>query len=109
MRALGWIFAPEPIVGLLPGLKLVFCGTPDFAVPCLQAVMDAGHEVALVLTQPVGGQHGPEVLDELRAAGRRDPGQHDAQGGAPFLGVLQQFPDRRVRVTARRGHEQPQV
>jgi methionyl-tRNA formyltransferase len=33
-------------------LKLVFCGTPAFAVPSLQALVDAGHEVALVLTQP---------------------------------------------------------
>jgi methionyl-tRNA formyltransferase len=33
-------------------MKLVFCGTPEFAVPCLQAVVDAGHDVELVLTQP---------------------------------------------------------
>jgi len=33
-------------------MKLVFCGTPDFAVPTLEAVLAAGHEVALVLTQP---------------------------------------------------------
>jgi methionyl-tRNA formyltransferase len=33
-------------------MKLVFCGTPDFAVPSLQAVVAAGHKVALVLTQP---------------------------------------------------------
>jgi len=33
-------------------VKLVFCGTPEFAVPTLRAVIDAGHEVALVLTQP---------------------------------------------------------
>jgi methionyl-tRNA formyltransferase len=33
-------------------MKLVFCGTPEFAVPPLRAVLDAGHEVALVLTQP---------------------------------------------------------
>jgi len=33
-------------------MKLVFCGTPEFAVPSLQGVVDAGHEVALVLTQP---------------------------------------------------------
>jgi methionyl-tRNA formyltransferase len=33
-------------------MKLVFCGTPEFAVPSLQAVIDAGHQVALVLTQP---------------------------------------------------------
>jgi methionyl-tRNA formyltransferase len=33
-------------------MKLVFCGTPEFAVASLQAVVDQGHEVALVLTQP---------------------------------------------------------
>ncbi|HEU4982466.1 MAG TPA: formyltransferase family protein, partial [Acidobacteriaceae bacterium] len=33
-------------------MKLVFCGTPSFAVPTLKAVLRAGHEVALVVTQP---------------------------------------------------------
>jgi methionyl-tRNA formyltransferase len=33
-------------------MKLVFCGTPEFAVPSLQALVDAGHEIPLVLTQP---------------------------------------------------------
>ena len=33
-------------------MKLVFCGTPEFAVPSLRALVEAGHEVALVLTQP---------------------------------------------------------
>ena len=33
-------------------MKLVFCGTPQFAVPTLEAVLAAGHDVALVLTQP---------------------------------------------------------
>ncbi|AXC11499.1 Methionyl-tRNA formyltransferase [Acidisarcina polymorpha] len=33
-------------------LRLVFCGTPQFAVPTLLALIDAGHEIALVLTQP---------------------------------------------------------
>ena len=33
-------------------MKLVFCGTPAFAVPTLKAVLAAGHEVALVVTQP---------------------------------------------------------
>lgn len=33
-------------------MKLVFCGTPEFAVPSLEAVLAAGHEVALVVTQP---------------------------------------------------------
>ncbi len=33
-------------------MKLVFCGTPEFAVPTLAALHEAGHEVALALTQP---------------------------------------------------------
>ena len=31
---------------------MVFCGTPEFAVPSLRAVLAAGHEVLLVVTQP---------------------------------------------------------
>ena len=33
-------------------MKVVFMGTPDFAVGALQAIIDAGHEVLLVVTQP---------------------------------------------------------
>jgi methionyl-tRNA formyltransferase len=33
-------------------MRLVFCGTPQFAVPTLKALCDAGHEVPLVLSQP---------------------------------------------------------
>lgn len=33
-------------------MKLIFAGTPDFAVPALQALIAANHEIALVLTQP---------------------------------------------------------
>ena len=33
-------------------MKIVFMGTPDFAVPSLQALIDAGHEIAAVYTQP---------------------------------------------------------
>jgi methionyl-tRNA formyltransferase len=33
-------------------MKLVFLGTPAFAVPTLEAIVRAGHEVAAVLTQP---------------------------------------------------------
>jgi len=31
---------------------LVFCGTPRFAVPTLEKLVDAGHSVALAVTQP---------------------------------------------------------
>jgi methionyl-tRNA formyltransferase len=33
-------------------MKLIFAGTPEFAATALQAIVAAGHEVALVLTQP---------------------------------------------------------
>src|SRR5579864_5721100 len=33
-------------------LTLVFCGTPRFAVPTLEALVQAGFQVALVVTQP---------------------------------------------------------
>ena len=33
-------------------MRVVFAGTPPFAVPALEAIVAAGHEVPLVLTQP---------------------------------------------------------
>jgi methionyl-tRNA formyltransferase len=33
-------------------LRLIFMGTPDIAVPALAALIDAGHEIARVYTQP---------------------------------------------------------
>ncbi len=33
-------------------MKIVFMGTPDFAVGALQAVIEAGHQVTAVVTQP---------------------------------------------------------
>jgi len=33
-------------------MRVVFAGTPGFAVPALQMLHEAGHELALVLTQP---------------------------------------------------------
>lgn len=40
-------------------LRVIFMGTPDFSVPVLRAIAEAGHEIAAVYTQPP------------RAAGRR--------------------------------------
>jgi methionyl-tRNA formyltransferase len=34
------------------GLKLVFCGTPEFAVPTVEALLAAHHQIALVVSQP---------------------------------------------------------
>lgn len=33
-------------------MKIVFMGTPDFAVPCLKALAENGHEIPAVFTQP---------------------------------------------------------
>ncbi|TPG42917.1 methionyl-tRNA formyltransferase [Sphingomonas koreensis] len=33
-------------------MRIVFMGTPDFPVPVLQALVDAGHEIVAVYTQP---------------------------------------------------------
>jgi methionyl-tRNA formyltransferase len=33
-------------------MKIIFAGTPPFSVPALEALANAGHEIALVLTQP---------------------------------------------------------
>src|ERR1700677_3051566 len=35
-----------------PNLRLVFCGTPQFAVPTLEALLAADHIIPLVVTQP---------------------------------------------------------
>jgi methionyl-tRNA formyltransferase len=45
---------PESIFtgALMPRLRLAFMGTPDFAVPALHALVEAGHDVAAVYTQP---------------------------------------------------------
>jgi len=43
-------------------MRVIFMGTPDFAVPALAALLEAGHEVAAVYTQPPrpGGRRGKE-------------------------------------------------
>ena len=33
-------------------MRIVFMGTPDFAVPSLQGLIDDGHEILAVYTQP---------------------------------------------------------
>ena len=40
------------MAGAATRLRLVFCGTPEFAVPTLQALIVAGHDVRLVVSQP---------------------------------------------------------
>ncbi len=60
-------------------LKIVFMGTPDYAVPSLRALHDSGHEVLAVVTQP----------DRPKGRGRKltpSPVKHTAvQYGYPVL------------------------
>jgi methionyl-tRNA formyltransferase len=47
----------------MPRLRLAFMGTPDFAVPALLALLEAGHDLAAVYTQPprpAGRGHKPK-------------------------------------------------
>ncbi|SFG56567.1 methionyl-tRNA formyltransferase [Oribacterium sp. WCC10] len=51
-------------------MKVIFMGTPDFAVSTLEALYKAGHEVALVVTQPdrPKGRHGEAQKSDVRIA-----------------------------------------
>ena len=44
-------------------MRIIFMGTPDFAVPALQALVAAGHDVVAAYTQPPrpGGRRGKEL------------------------------------------------
>ncbi len=55
-------------------VKLVFCGTPEFAVATLNAVLAAGHTVELVLTQPdrVAGRGLAPHISAVKAAALRN-------------------------------------
>ncbi len=51
-------------------MRLAFMGTPDFAVPALQALHDAGHEIVAVYSQPPrragrGKQLSPSPVQQL--------------------------------------------
>ena len=69
-------------------MRLVFFGTPDDAVPALHAVHDAGHDIALVVTQP----------DRRRGRGSgTDPSP--VKQAALDLGLPVRTPDRAREVT----------
>jgi methionyl-tRNA formyltransferase len=88
---------------VVTAIRIVFFGTPQFAVPTLQALLDAGHIVCGVVTQPDRprgrGQHVTESpvkqvarerqLPIAQPARLRDPGVPDAIAAwAPDLGVV---------------------
>lgn len=48
-------------------MRIIFMGTPDFAVPALEALVAAGHQVVAAYTQPPrpGGRRGKELTPTL--------------------------------------------
>ena len=50
VAARGWAGKPSP--AMPRPMRIAFMGTPDFAVPTLDALLAAGHEVAAVYCQP---------------------------------------------------------
>lgn len=81
-------------------MKIVFLGTPDFAVESLQAVYDAGHEILAVVTQPDKERNRREVtfspvkqraldlgLKVLQFSKIREEGEEILRGLAPDVMV----------------------
>ncbi|MFG6448694.1 methionyl-tRNA formyltransferase [Roseateles sp. BYS180W] len=88
-------------------MRVVFAGTPEFAATALQALIEAGHEVPLVLTQPdrpagrgmklqasavkqVALQHGIAVAQPL---GLRLDGKYAQDAAQAQAALLQARPD----------------
>ncbi len=82
----------------MPRLRLAFLGTPEFAVPALAALINAGHDLAAVYTQPPrqagrGQRHRPSPVHAAalpRGLAVRTPATlktAEAQGEFVALGV----------------------
>ena len=77
----------------MPGLSIVFMGTPDFAVPALDALVAVGHDVACVYTRAPrsAGRGQRERRSPVHSAADRLglPVRHPAEpGGARDLAAL---------------------
>ena len=55
-------------------MRLVFLGTPEAAVPSLRALVDAGHEVELVVTRPIDKRRGRGAGAQPESGEGRRPG-----------------------------------
>lgn len=61
-------------------MRIVFMGTPEFSVPALDALVEAGHEIACVYTQPPRPAGRGKKPAALAGAG---PGRGAGADGAP--------------------------
>jgi methionyl-tRNA formyltransferase len=87
-------------------LKLVFCGTPQFAVPALEALLAARHEIALVVSQPDRpvGRHAqltaPPVKQTALAAGLPVTQPEKIRSNAEFRAQLESIAPDAIVVVA---------
>ena len=87
-------------------MKLVFCGTPSFAVPTLEALIAAGHEIALVVSQPdrpVGRTQqltAPPVKQAALAAGLPVTQPEKIRNNAEFRAQLESISPEAIVVVA---------
>jgi methionyl-tRNA formyltransferase len=87
-------------------VKLVFCGTPQFAVPTLEALIAAGHEIALVVSQPdrpVGRAQqltAPPVKEAALAAGLAVTQPEKIRNNAEFRAQLEAIAPEAIIVVA---------
>jgi methionyl-tRNA formyltransferase len=87
-------------------VKLVFCGTPQFAVPALEALHAAGHEIALVVCQPdrpVGRKqelHAPPVKQWAVAHGLAVAQPEKIRNNEEFRAQLEQIQPDAIVVVA---------
>jgi methionyl-tRNA formyltransferase len=87
-------------------VKLVFCGTPGFAVPTFEALLGAGHEISLVVSQPdrpVGRTHqltAPPVKQAARAAGIAVVQPEKIRSNAEFRAQLEDIAPEAIVVVA---------
>ncbi len=76
-------------------MKIVFCGTPRFAVPTLEALIAVGHEIPLVVSQPdrpVGRKQeltAPPVKQTAMAAGLAVTQPEKIRNNAEFRAQLE--------------------
>jgi methionyl-tRNA formyltransferase len=87
-------------------VKLVFCGTPSFAVPTLEALLAAGHDIVLVVSQPdrpVGRTHhltAPPVKQAALAAGIAVVQPEKIRNNAEFRAQLESIAPAAIVVVA---------
>jgi methionyl-tRNA formyltransferase len=87
-------------------MKLVFCGTPGFAVPTFEALLSAGHEIALAVSQPdrpVGRSQqlaAPPVKQAALAAGIPVTQPEKIRANAEFRALLESIAPDAIIVVA---------